>query len=708
MGVKRIAFILLSAMLSTQHSLLRLCSTHYRRLNIIRIPFTLLYLSTNEKPRQFKEIKQDIIRLCKCGDIVNAKRIYETEIRPQPYTSNIIPLVCTYLGLLGPQNSEDAFSVVNDLRSRNIPLTEGAYIALIRSHCLAGDIDQAWRYIHEMQRLGLEVRLRHFQPFSDYCEENLDLPQLISLYDMCQKAPYFLELRSEHVLFVLRTYSRLKRQQRFVPSLLPILVEFLQSAQSKVFDLPSESLWEIMQIINNSDSVDVLKGFGVLVGSLSDIGGPIIDDKLLTVNGTLVAVNSTHRSNISWSDEEIMMPRFANPYLPNLLRSPNATADASPQRYIVRDQRKLLLSESEYKKETGLNGRVVMIGTSSCQCPQCGGKVNNVPMTSAQRTEFYNAIFRSASEISAENVAGLREFEEWLQQRPPGEHYDYILDGANIAYQNQNHQFGRFSYGQIKLVVDELKALGKRVLVILPACYRQNRIPNTVHASCRRFIYPSSNELSFCSDLEASGSLYLVPNYLKDDYFWMLATIYNGRTQPALVLSNDRMRDHRVSFIAPTAFNRWRASHIVHFNVMRTNPLEPFVTAILLERKKVQENATAVADSNNSSPEAKQGEEVFEAVGVEGEDEDEHIDSKRLNAAFIQRVIQHTLSKPLENTIMNRNELNVTGKVILYRPGNFTREIQQSSEQQTWHIPATDRMEWLCLKVALADSSDAN
>jgi hypothetical protein len=41
-----------------------------------------------------------------------------------------------------------------------------------------------------------------------------------------------------------------------------------------------------------------------------------------------------------------------------------------------------------------------------------------------------------------------QNFAQWLQSRPE---YDYIIDGPNVAYQNQNHFYGRFSYRQVSL-----------------------------------------------------------------------------------------------------------------------------------------------------------------------------------------------------------------------------------------------------------------
>lgn len=39
----------------------------------------------------------------------------------------------------------------------------------------------------------------------------------------------------------------------------------------------------------------------------------------------------------------------------------------------------------------------------------------------------------------------LKDFGDWLRER---EEFDYIIDGANVAYCNQNFMDGKFSYMQ--------------------------------------------------------------------------------------------------------------------------------------------------------------------------------------------------------------------------------------------------------------------
>lgn len=81
--------------------------------------------------------------------------------------------------------------------------------------------------------------------------------------------------------------------------------------------------------------------------------------------------------------------------------------------------------------------------------------------------------------------------------------------------------------------------------------------------------------------------MYSVPPRCLDDYFWMLASVSNqtvarkkcdlqvppentnGRfpgLRPMLV-TNDRMRDHKLDLLEPREFRRWSSCHIVNYNV---------------------------------------------------------------------------------------------------------------------------------------------
>jgi hypothetical protein len=89
--------------------------------------------------------------------------------------------------------------------------------------------------------------------------------------------------------------------------------------------------------------------------------------------------------------------------------------------------------------------------------------------------------------------------------------------------------------------------------------------------------------------LEDNGMMYVVPRLSLDDYFWMIASVSNqtesrkgadlsvpvgdalGRfpgMRPMLV-TNDKMRDHKLNLLETREFRRWSSCHIVNYHIER-------------------------------------------------------------------------------------------------------------------------------------------
>ena len=62
--------------------------------------------------------------------------------------------------------------------------------------------------------------------------------------------------------------------------------------------------------------------------------------------------------------------------------------------------------------------------------------------------------------------------------------------------------------------------------------------------------------------------LYEVPRGANDDWYWIFATLYEGRSRHANVLTNDLMRDHRLAFMEPRPFLRWRNAHVALYELL--------------------------------------------------------------------------------------------------------------------------------------------
>ena len=64
--------------------------------------------------------------------------------------------------------------------------------------------------------------------------------------------------------------------------------------------------------------------------------------------------------------------------------------------------------------------------------------------------------------------------------------------------------------------------------------------------------------------------LYSVPNGADDDWYWMFVTVMEGfNERPGYVITNDLMRDHKLAFMEPRPFTRWRMSHVTHFEFIQ-------------------------------------------------------------------------------------------------------------------------------------------
>ena len=198
----------------------------------------------------------------------------------------------------------------------------------------------------------------------------------------------------------------------------------------------------------------------------------------------------------------------------------------------------------------------------------------------------------------------LQSFARWLDERPP---FDYVLDAANIGYDRQNFEGGAFSYEQISAVAALLRARGARVLLLLPASYDQDELPNH---TC------SSETLNLRTDAQAAliegwrrdGILYVCPRGIYDDLFWMYASVREEFA--SRVVTNDAMRDHRLDLMAPRAFGRWKSSQVLGFGFKGPTPGPPAAAT-----------AAAAADMPAAEAAPTAAGAVAEANGEPGRDE---------------------------------------------------------------------------------------
>jgi len=172
----------------------------------------------------------------------------------------------------------------------------------------------------------------------------------------------------------------------------------------------------------------------------------------------------------------------------------------------------------------------------------------------------------------------LRKFSEWLDERE-GNLFTTIVDGANVAYYGHSN----VHYSSLKKVVEKLESMGERPLVVMPEKYTWKKF------SVRPKYYQKLTEKDqeVIQWLREKEIMYIVPRYVLDDYFWMLASVSNqtNATQRGdlsipvgddqgrfpgmrpMLITNDQMRDHKLDLLEPREFRRWCSCHIVNYDI---------------------------------------------------------------------------------------------------------------------------------------------
>jgi hypothetical protein len=227
----------------------------------------------------------------------------------------------------------------------------------------------------------------------------------------------------------------------------------------------------------------------------------------------------------------------------------------------------------------------VSIDRSTGRCPRSETKLRLINLDTTQKEKFQNGLLYLCSLMHEERHQKktidvdkeFEKFQSWLEEQGKETQYTAILDGPNIAYYMQNFEQGTFNYHQIKFVVDALEGMGEKVLVVLPKKYSQDTF--LLYKDDKKLRQKlTAKERSIRDDLLSSGRAYIVPSGLLDDLYCMYASIVmkedyippensEGRwpgIRPMLV-SNDKLRDHRMALLEPRLFRRWYSNFIVNF-----------------------------------------------------------------------------------------------------------------------------------------------
>mmetsp|Transcript_43989 Transcript_43989/g.111271 ORF Transcript_43989/g.111271 Transcript_43989/m.111271 type:complete len:568 (-) Transcript_43989:19-1722(-) len=184
-------------------------------------------------------------------------------------------------------------------------------------------------------------------------------------------------------------------------------------------------------------------------------------------------------------------------------------------------------------------------------CEAAGGQLRVIDLTPEEMSKFAEGI-RSVVHQRGK-TAEFEQFIKWLEANPR----EIMLDGANIALFGQNFENGGWSFEQIERVMErvEQREPGRKLLVVLHV-----RRINTPDA--RRSGSPGA---ALLERLKGSKQLHVCPKGANDDWYWLYAAVKAG--ERGLLVSNDEMRDHIFSLLAPKYFLRWKQHHQIKFNV---------------------------------------------------------------------------------------------------------------------------------------------
>lgn len=248
-------------------------------------------------------------------------------------------------------------------------------------------------------------------------------------------------------------------------------------------------------------------------------------------------------------------------------------------------------------------GRVSVDNTTAV-CPESGAKLRLVTLSNDQRRNVRDTLLEMAATqheeygekllarrqgkpsnklnitLQARNgtyaLAELSKFSDWLRLRH-GDAFTAIIDGPNVAY----YGHGDVHWSQVELVVDKLEQMGEIPLVIMPQKYVA---PKFWLSSVGFTQALSEHELEIMTKLLDTKKMYVVPTSCLDDYYWMLGSVTEQKANQNLqvaadddsgrfpglrpiLVTNDQMRDHRLSLLEPRLFRRWTSSHIVNYDI---------------------------------------------------------------------------------------------------------------------------------------------
>jgi pentatricopeptide repeat protein len=428
------------------------------------------------KKMKFDARRDDLIECVRSRDHSLALRIYAEATSTDSLTaSTLYSLLST---CTKAEHLDSAVLFFNDLIKFGASPLEQAYLALIRCYTDANRFQEVVSIVKSMHELNIEVRHRTFQPILEAHLRNNDIESILTL--LFKMISLGVHPRSEQIAVLL--YCCSKTDATAYKSAIDAVI--LESSKDLI-GLEFVAMKDLKRVSEGGLTIEQVEEQGILVDSFECVPGKVLEK----TDSFVIAQNASF--DVFSSVESLEDMRVGNRAATTTSLPSNATVLEPAAAPVVsregevdvdfnRGQMELFVEDRYVVRPEAfepLRVNVVDIASSSCRCPNCGARIQSIPLSEETKHSARVGLMRVASAASVGHCRSLQAFGSWLEDRPQ---YRYIIDGANVAYNKQNFGSGRFSYRQIEFVVDSLrKQTNDRVLVLIPQNYVNRVVPNS-------------------------------------------------------------------------------------------------------------------------------------------------------------------------------------------------------------------------------------
>ncbi len=161
--------------------------------------------------------------------------------------------------------------------------------------------------------------------------------------------------------------------------------------------------------------------------------------------------------------------------------------------------------------------------------------------------ERINCMLTIDLQIPNKTLSYFKKFKQWLTTDKLSRN-NIIIDGANIGYFNNRPSKGnQINFSQIQTIKQQLEELNYNVIIILHKrhCDKMNKKQTKIYKSWK-------------------NNIFLTPIGINDDLFWLYASLLLS----AYIITNDKMRDHRLS-INFDKMSVWKKKYIITYDIIQ-------------------------------------------------------------------------------------------------------------------------------------------